>query len=192
MIDQLRTRVRSSARRMVKAVPRPGPLNAEGGYRFALGLAVLSTVAIFLWGLGSIPLMSLNEARRAVPLQEMVASGDWLLPTLNGQLYIVKPPLLYWLTASLAWVSGSTGEWVVRLPSAVAALTTAWAVFATARHSFGRWPALFALLVLVANAGIASFGRRGEIEMLLTALCTGALLAVFRYLFTGGSRVWLL
>ncbi len=161
-------------------------------YRALLTVTLLLSVAVLLWGLGSIPLMSVNEARRAVPLQEMLVSGDWLLPTLNGQLYIAKPPLLYWLTATLATLTGSSGEWVVRLPSALTALAVIWWAHALVRATLGRWPALFFVLVLVGNAGFAGFGRRGEIEMLLAALCGGALLAVFRFLFLSGGRGWLL
>ena len=33
-----------------------------------------------LLGLGSLPLLSCNEARRAIPASTMFVSGDWLLP----------------------------------------------------------------------------------------------------------------
>ncbi|BBL72493.1 ArnT family glycosyltransferase [Methylogaea oryzae] len=164
----------------------PDPL-----YRYAGIATLLAGLGIALWGLGDIPLLSLNEARRAVPIQEMLASGDWLLPRLNGQLYITKPPLFYWLGAAVAALSGGAGEWAVRLPSALAALAVLWGVYRVALDLFGRWPALFAVQILLANAGFATFARRAEIEMLLTALCSLSLLAALGYVAQNRSRRWL-
>src|SRR2546425_1245025 len=84
------------------------------------------TVLVFFWGLGDIGLMSFNEARRALPAQAMFLEGDWLLPHLNGELYLAKPPLLYWLAASASFLFGAANEWAVRLPSALAAAATVW------------------------------------------------------------------
>lgn len=160
-------------------------------YRYARLASVLAALGIAFWGLGSIPLLSLNEARRALPIQEMLASGDWLLPRLNGELYITKPPLFYWLGTVLAEGLGGAGEWAVRLPSALAALALLWAVYRAATRWFGPWPGLFATQILLANAGFAVFARRAEIEMLLSVLCGGALLAAVRYVADEGSRRWL-
>lgn len=164
----------------------PDPL-----HRYAGIATLLACLGILFWGLGDIPLLSLNEARRAVPIQEMPASGDWLLPHLNGALYIAKPPLFYWLGAAAAALLGGADEWAVRLPSALAALAALWAVYRMALKQFGRWPALFAVQILLANAGFATFARRAEIEMLLTALCSLSLLAALGYIAENKSRRWL-
>ncbi|TAN53560.1 MAG: phospholipid carrier-dependent glycosyltransferase [Methylococcaceae bacterium] len=160
-------------------------------YRYACLLTVLAASAIAFWGLGSIPLLSLNEARRALPVQAMLAGGDWLLPRLNGELYITKPPLFYWLGAMVAELRGAVDEWAVRLPSALAALAVLWTGYRVAMRWFGRWSALFAVQILLANAGFAVFARRAEIEMLLTALCSLSLLAALAYVLDQRSRRWL-
>ncbi|HLF98548.1 MAG TPA: glycosyltransferase family 39 protein [Methylococcaceae bacterium] len=157
---------------------RPPP--ALTALTFALVLAVL-----FL-ALGENPLLSFNEARRAVPAREMLESGDWLLPRLNGELYLRKPPLLYWLIAGLGSVAGGVGEWVARLPSALAALAAIGLCYRHALRVFGPWPALFTMQILIANAGFAVFARRAEIEMLLASLCTVALLLLLRFVRDGG------
>ena len=59
------------------------------------------------------------------------------------------------------------------------------------RRVGGRWPALVTALVLVTNANFTSFGRRAEIEMVLTCLCAGSLFAAFRFVHGAGNRRWL-
>lgn len=146
---------------------------------------------VFFWGLGSIPLLSYNEARRAIPASAMFATGDWLLPKLNGELYLTKPPLLYWIAATVSHVLGNAGEWAVRLPSAFAATAVAALVYRYALRQFGAWPALFALQALIANTSFAMYARRAQIEMLLTALCFGSLLAALHFTRGEGGRRWL-
>lgn len=160
-------------------------------YRRLLLATLLLGGLVFYWGLGDIALLSFNEARRAIPAAGMFASGDWLLPRINGELYLTKPPLLYWLAALFAHLRGAADEWAVRLPSAFAATAVLFGVYRFSCKRFGRWPALLTTQILIANAGFALFARRAEIEMLLAALCTGALLAALHYSRGEGSRAWL-
>ncbi|HEU4708188.1 MAG TPA: glycosyltransferase family 39 protein [Methylophilaceae bacterium] len=160
-------------------------------YRILLVASVLLAAILLLWGLGSIPLLSYNEARRALSTASMFTSGDWLLPRLNGELYLTKPPLFYWLEASASLVAGSVNEWTLRLPSAMAAAVTAILAYRFAHRHFGIWAALFTLQLLLANASFALFARRAEIEMLLATLCFASLLAALHYVLEEGRRYWL-
>lgn len=160
-------------------------------YRKLLWATVLVGAVAFFWGLGDIPLMSFNEARRALPASAMFSSGDWLLPRLNGELYPAKPPLIYWLSAAVAHLFGSVNEWAARLPSAVAATVIAIVGYRHALRQFGFWPALFTAQLLIANIGFSMFARRAEIEMLLTALCFFSLLSAMKYTHSNGGRAWL-
>jgi 4-amino-4-deoxy-L-arabinose transferase-like glycosyltransferase len=164
----------------------------SGVYRALLLTTVLIGALVFFWGLGDIPLLSYNEARRAIPAANMIADGDWLLPKLNGELYITKPPLIYWAAAASSYLFGTVNEWAVRLPSALAASATAWLAYRFALRQFGTWSALFTLQILIANAGFSMLGRRAGIEMLLTALCFGALLSALKYTRENGRYEWLL
>lgn len=159
-------------------------------YRHALILTWLLIVVGIFVDLGGVPLSSLNEGRRALPVLEMIRSGDWLTPTLNGELYITKPPLLYWLSSLVSVLSGVVNEWTVRLPSAIAALVVCIVCFRWVRVAYGDWAALFSLQLLGANAGLTNHARLAEIEMLLTALCVGAVLSFWSYVINARSLRW--
>ena len=165
--------------------------NLNKTYPKILWTTVIVSAIVFFWGLGSIDLLSLNEGRRALAIQEMVSSGNWLLPHLNGELYLTKPPLLYWLSSSLAFIWG-VNEWTLRLPSALAAIAVLIMVYRYALQQSGKWAALFAVQLLIANLGFAMLGRRAEIEMLLTALCVGSLLSALQYIQSQSSKNWII
>jgi 4-amino-4-deoxy-L-arabinose transferase len=49
---------------------------------------------------GALGLMEPTDARYAEIGREMVASGDWLIPRLNGVTHLDKPPVAYWSAAA--------------------------------------------------------------------------------------------
>ncbi len=78
----------------------------------------------FSSGTGRLPLMDRDEPRFAEASREMLESGNWVVPHLNGQYRFDKPPLIYWLQAgSMFWLGYS--EMAVRLPSVLCATLTA-------------------------------------------------------------------
>lgn len=170
-------------------LPLPGAPHRLGPMVALLALAVLC------WKLGDLPLLSENEGRRAAVIQTMHGGGELLLPRLNGEIYIDKPPLHYWLGTAVAGLHGAADEWALRLPSALAALALLAGLYAalgrqTTRDA-GRWVAAFAVLALLGNVSFSVFGRRAEIDMLLTALAGGAWLAGSHYLLVDRRKRWL-
>ncbi|MDY0039774.1 MAG: glycosyltransferase family 39 protein [Desulforhabdus sp.] len=151
-------------------------------YKTLLQITFVGSILIFFWGIWSIPTLSHNEARRMIVVQEMLANRDWLIPTLNQNIYLEKPPLFYWLALTFSLLFNSTAEWVVRLPSALSAFGLTWLLFDRVKKYIGRWEALFAALTLVTSVQFTMFARRAEIEMVLTACCATSLIFYFDYL----------
>jgi 4-amino-4-deoxy-L-arabinose transferase-like glycosyltransferase len=58
-----------------------------------------AALAVPVLGLTS-PLLEVDDARYAQVPAEMAASGDWIVPTLDGTAYVEKPPLWYWSAAA--------------------------------------------------------------------------------------------
>ncbi|WP_457551457.1 phospholipid carrier-dependent glycosyltransferase [Desulfobacula sp.] len=74
------------------------------------------------------PLAIPDEVRYAEIPREMVVSGDWIVPRLNGLLYFEKPVMGYWLNGLAIKMFGET-SFSVRITSAVSAGLSALMVF---------------------------------------------------------------
>ena len=85
--------------------------------RWTLLLTALFTLAWFS-NIGYRKLVKADEGRYAEIPREMVASGDWLTPRLNGYKYFEKPALQYWATAVAFSLFGQQ-DWAARLWTAL-------------------------------------------------------------------------
>lgn len=92
-------------------------------------------LALPLLGLTS-PLIEVDDARYAEVPREMAASGDWVLPTLDGLTYVEKPPLWYWAAAASEKVFGAS-EAAARLPLLLLALLGATGIWWTGSWLYG-------------------------------------------------------
>lgn len=70
-----------------------------------------------------------DEARRALVALEMGYSGNFVVPTLNGEYYYYKPPLYNWIIAAFYWVSGYSTEFISRLPTVIFTLLFGWTIY---------------------------------------------------------------
>lgn len=138
--------------------------------RFTVLAAIaLLWAAIYLPGLGGAELKG-EEGRRALPGLAMLDSGDWLVPTLNGEPYLRKPPLINWLIAASVKVTGERNEWAVRLPSVLAMLALALAVGWTGSRWLGPGGGFTAAVFVLASVSFVEKGRLAEIEALYVSL----------------------
>jgi 4-amino-4-deoxy-L-arabinose transferase len=90
-------------------------------------------IGIYVLPLGIRPLMIPDEVRYAEIPREMMASGDWIVPRLNGLLYFEKPVMGYWLNGLAMTLLGETA-FAVRITSAVSAGLSALVVFFLTRR----------------------------------------------------------
>ncbi|HQR09650.1 MAG TPA: phospholipid carrier-dependent glycosyltransferase, partial [Gemmatales bacterium] len=113
-----------------------------------LALAALLYVLMF-HGLGTRELWSSHEARAAQDAQSLLDSGDWRLPHLfDGRAELQKPPLYYWLTASLGWMLGQVDAVAVRLPAVLGSILTGLALFFLLSQSGNPRAGWLAMIVL--------------------------------------------
>ncbi len=148
-------------------------------------IVVVGSLLVFFWDIWSMPLLTRNEARRLVVLREMITNSSWLIPTMNGEIYLEKPPLFYWFGAIFGLLANSTSEWVLRLPSAICAMCLVWLLYFVLKKHIGRWAALFGVLILATSSFFTMHARLAELEMLLTFCVFSSLLLYFEYVKHG-------
>ena len=144
---------------------------------FILLLAL--SAAIFLGGLGRLPLLGRDESLYGEAAREMLASGDWVTPRVNGGAFFEKPPLYYWMAAASYRVFG-VSPFAARLPAALMGVLTVMLTAAIGGRAWGRRAGLLAGLALVTCLQMAIIGRMGIMDMPLTCLTLLAVLACVR------------
>ncbi len=140
-------------------------------------VVILSVLLCLLFGamLGSRPLSVPDEGRYVEIPREMVASGDYITPRLNGVKYFEKPVLFYWLESLPIRLFG-INEFALRVWPALFALFGCLGVYGAGRRLFGRMSGLLAALVLATSLLYYGLSRAIILDMPLTVLMTGALL----------------
>lgn len=161
----------------------------SGSERLLLAVLLLLAAVAVLEPKGS-GLAEPDETRYAEIPREMLASGDFVVPRLNGLPYFEKPPLLYWVNAAALRAFGPT-PWAARLPSRLAGLGTAILVVLAA-GGFRRREGLAAgILLLAAPLGFL-MARTNLTDGLLTFFFTATLLAARAAIERrAGGRPWM-
>lgn len=132
--------------------------------RFALLLLTIFTVAVWFSNLEYRHLVKPDEGRYAEIPREMVASGDWLTPRLNGIKYFEKPALQYWATAAAYEIFGEQ-QWTSRLWTALTGLLGVFLAYFTAQRLFGREAGLYSALVLGSSLLYVLIGHINTLDM---------------------------
>jgi 4-amino-4-deoxy-L-arabinose transferase-like glycosyltransferase len=147
--------------------------------RPAIALTPIAVAAVIVLWFGFLELRGLyfpDEGRYAEIPREMLATGDWVTPRLNGFAYFEKPPLQYWLTAAVFGVAHED-EWTTRLVPAFAGFCGVLAVLLAARRLYSRRAGWMAAAVTASSWGYFLSSQFVTLDMMLTALLTGALCA---------------
>lgn len=138
------------------------------------------------------PLAHPDEGRYVEIPREMVATGDWITPRLNGVLYFYKPPLFYWAEA-VAYSVGGTNLFALRFFPAFMSVLGILGTYAFARYQYGRLTGLCSAGVL--GTCLLYFGLG---QIILLDMMVSAFMALSLFLFYTGlheekehTRRWL-
>ena len=118
-------------------------------YPYAV-LLLIGAVLLFA-GVDRYSLLGSTEPREAGISAAMWQDQQYLVPTLNQEAFLEKPPLSYWLQSAAMQIGGVT-PLAARLPSILAALACVWLLFVCARRATGNeraaWVGALALLTM--------------------------------------------
>ncbi|MSO21602.1 MAG: glycosyltransferase family 39 protein [Acidobacteria bacterium] len=131
-------------------------------------IVVLIAAIIFLCGTISPPsLLDDVDAVHGAIGRNMLRSGDWITPHLNGLVYLDKAPLTYWLIAASYSIFG-VQDWAARMPIALAAILLCWMTARFGRWAFSARTGFYAGLTLATCIGLYLFTRILIPEVILT------------------------
>lgn len=123
------------------------------------------------------PLMLPDEGRYVSVAWEMLRSGDWLTPTLNGLPFFHKPPLFYWITALALKVLG-LHEAAARAAPWFGAWLAAFSLYLFTRRWYGMPTAQRAVVVLLAWPLFYLGGQFANLDMLVAGCIVATILAL--------------
>ena len=166
----------------------PGTPDAACRVRRLSLFIVLLLPAVLLYPSRGFHLLEPDEGRYAQIPREMLERGEWVVPTLQGEAYLDKPPLMYWLVALSYRVLGVSPESARLVPSLCVHLTIL-LVYLLGRRSIGERAAFWAAVLLAVAPGFVSIARLLLLDGLLVLCITTSVLCGFEAVRTGRLKL---
>ena len=131
-------------------------------------LLLLVGFLLFFYKVGDRDLWAPDEDEYAQMSREMIRSGNWAFPTVNGQPWAIKPVLYNWLIALVSLPWDDVDEFRARIFSSLAALGTYLATFYLGRRAFSPLAGLLSAAVLGTSVLFLQYARWSQTNMLST------------------------
>ncbi|WNL44602.1 glycosyltransferase family 39 protein [Dyella sp. BiH032] len=150
-------------------------------------LLMLGAFLVLAAGIGLRGPTPSDEPRFALVAQQMVASGNWLIPHRGTDWYADKPPAFMAMQALSYKLSG---DWWIAflLPSLLFSLGTLWLVYDLGRRLWGHRAGMGAALGLLCTVQFVFQAKRGQIDPTVTFFLTLANYGLLRHLLLGPDR----
>lgn len=146
------------------------------------GILILFLFCLLL----NIPYMHLREfqgeeGKRVIIAENMLKTGEWIVPAVETVPYLRKPPLYNWILAGGFRITGTVSETTARIPSAVSAFLSALCLSLFWRSAAKIKDLWFILpgLIFLTFTDVMDKAIRAEIDMTFTMFITLALFLWF-------------
>ena len=136
--------------------------------RYQLPFLFVFLLVLNLPLLGSRDFWAPVEPRYGEIARVMFARGEWIVPTVNGDVYTDKPIFYFWLVLVASHFAGAVNEWAVRLPSALSACGLALVTYALGKKYFQASVGFLAALMIATTARVIWEARWAHTDMLFT------------------------
>ncbi|GMQ97257.1 MAG: hypothetical protein BMS9Abin15_0963 [Gammaproteobacteria bacterium] len=146
-------------------------------------MTALATLAVLTLYMGAInrDITSPGEARAVQIAYEMHKRGDYILPSLRGEVSgesLTKPPLFHWLLIATA-VPFDWQNFSLRLVPMAVTLISLWLVFVLGRRMFDAPTGAFSALVLASTVLFLPYGLSARIDQFFSVLILLAMTAFY-------------
>jgi len=140
---------------------------------------ILLVMVVYIFPLNIRPMAMPDETRYAEIPREMIASGDWIAPHLNGLRYFEKPAMGYWIN-TLSILAFGENNFAIRLPSALATLASALLIFLFVRKFSGdEKKGMLSAAAFLTCAEVFGIGVFCVLDSLFSMFITGTMVSFF-------------
>lgn len=151
----------------------PSPRNAgpavQGRRRWIAWVLLALFAVAWFGGLGYRDLNQPDEGRYAEIPREMLATGNWVTPRLDGLKYFEKPPLQYWATAVSYELFGQSNASARLWTALMGFLTVPW-VFFLGLRLYDRRTGVYAAAIAASSLIWVAMGHINTLDMGVSAL----------------------
>ena len=124
--------------------------------------------------------VNIMEARNFVTAREMIEKGNWLVPTMNGQLRLAKPPFPTWITALFGSWFGIENIRMLRFPAGIiGSLLVLFMYLFSFSLNKNRMLALVNSLILASGFYVVYLGRTGTWDIYCHSFMLGAIFLLY-------------
>ncbi len=154
-------------------------------------LLVICVCSFFIYG-DAIPI-NLMELRNCITARELLTVEDWLLPTMNGEYRLAKPPFPTWLTAMAGMTVGDMHNLAaLRFPAAVMASLMVFFIYFFGKMLFqNRQTAFVSAVVFATSYLVISVGRANSWDVYCHSFMMGAITVLWRIFRERKADWWL-
>lgn len=129
---------------------------------FMTTVIFIVSLLVFGFRINQFPLHNWDEAWYA-------GVRPWLLPFWNGQYFLDKPPLYFWLSAPFIWAFPNQ-TWTFRIVSVLSASLLCLLIYAYARRRQTQLASLAAVIIFISTHQVIERFSKGNLDALLALL----------------------
>jgi len=152
----------------------------------------LLSLAVFFGGLflfsseiGNRPFFTRGEGREAIVVQDMLESGNYILPFEDLSDVPTKPPMFHWIASAASTAFGGMTEFSIRFPSALLAAIGLGLLLLVSSRSLGMPGALIATGILGTSLEYSRSAIHARVDMCFSIGIMCALVCLYR-----GVELW--
>jgi len=147
--------------------------------RLRLFVLLAGCLLMFGAGIGMRSLWNPNEPVYGEGTREMIANGNYYIPTVNGQTYSDKPIFYFWAMAASCLLTGGLSEAGLRLPSVISGVLSVLLIYWLGRQIFGIRAGFLAAACLATTVMFWWHSQYIQMDQLLSFLMLFALACFF-------------
>ena len=147
-----------------------------------LGLGIIFYF-IFFHGIGTYPLMDVDETRYVAMARDMFNTKDFMTLYLNGEYFFEKPPLYFWQECLSFAIFGKINEFSARFPVALLGFVFSFVVYFFLKKNINRNFGIITSLILATSLEFVILAKYAILDIVLTFYVGLALVVYFQTFF---------